>query len=68
MKIRYSLQSADEAREFRHPQIVMREIANGLGFSITYAEGFAIGDCWIFTIDAKTINKEELPKFIDIIE
>ena len=68
MKIRYSLQSADEAREFRHPQIVMREIADGLGFSITYAEAVTIGDCWIFTIDAKRINKENLPKFIDIIE
>jgi hypothetical protein len=41
---RYSLQSADEAGEKRHPQLVIHEHFP----DATEMEGHAIGDCWLF--------------------
>jgi hypothetical protein len=65
MRLRYDMRGADDAREFRHPQIVMKRVADRHGFSILKEEPVSIADCWIFTIDKDAGN---LPPFIHVIE
>lgn len=48
---RYCLMSADDAGEHRHPELVMRELAERLGFRIVEAIPQSIADCWWFWIE-----------------
>lgn len=53
---RYSLQSADDAGEKRHPQLVILEHFP----DATEMEGHAIGDCWLF----KAVEREAPGYFV----
>lgn len=53
---RYSLQSADEAGENRHPQLVILEYFP----DATEMDGHAIGDCWLF----KAVEREAPGYFV----
>lgn len=44
VRYRYELQTADQAGEKRHPEIVIREHFP----DVREMEGHAIGDCWLF--------------------
>jgi len=60
----YDLRTAQESGESRHPQIVMKMLAENLGFEILGALPQTAFDGWEFWIEYNTIPK--LPKYLDL--